>query len=166
MGIIDGHGDIANILRMRKGALYFAAGVSNSGCKDELEFIREKFRLRNAIRNANDLHLCLFYFGSISCFYNSNRYTKHKEEMEHIIKIECFDYNIIRIGNIDWGTNPNTFINFIRTKQAKGEQVEIRDEWKYMVSKEQLRLLCDNLPLAGKNEISIFGEMKKVIDCI
>lgn len=86
--------------------------------------------------------------------------------MEQLIKETCHNYNIIRIGNISWGSNPNTFINYIRNKKAKGEPVEIRDEWKYLISKEQLLLLTDNLPLTGKNEISVFGECKKVIDCL
>lgn len=90
----------------------------------------------------------------------------HKLEMERLIKETCDNYNIIRIGNISWGSNPNTFLNYIRNKQAKGEPVEIKDEWKYMISKDQLLLLTDNLPLKGKNEISVFGECKKVRDII
>lgn len=164
-GII-GSGDIASILNNREGALFFAAGVSNSQNKDEYEYFREKLRLSHAIHSANTTGLCLFYFGSISCFFGVSRYTKHKMEMERLIKDTCDNYNIIRIGNISWGSNPNTFINYIRNKQAKGEPVEIKDEYKYMISEDQLRLLTDNLPLKGKNEICVFGECKKVRDII
>lgn len=166
MGIIEGNGDIASILEPRKDALFFAAGVSNSSCKDEYEYLREKMRLIASIKTANNMKMCLFYFGSIACFLTSNRYTKHKLEMEWLIRENSYNYNIIRIGNIDWGTNPNTFINFIKLKREKGEPVEIRDEYKYMISKEQLRLLTDNLPLTGRNEISVFGECKKVAELI
>lgn len=164
--MIEGSGDIASVLEGRMGVVYFAAGVSNSSEKDEREYARERDRLRRVISRANMYCECLFYFGSISCFFVSSRYTKHKEEMEQLIRDRCNQYNIIRIGNISWGTNPNTFLNYIRNKKAKGEPVEIRDEYKYMISKEQLRLLTDNLPLTGKNEISVFGECKKVADLI
>ena len=76
------------------------------------------------------------------------------------------NYNIIRIGNITWGTNPNTFINYIKNKIKNKEDVEIKDEYKYMIDKEQLTLLTNNLPLIGQNQISVFGKMAKVKDLI
>jgi hypothetical protein len=72
------------------------------------------------------------------------------------------NYNIIRLGNIWECTNPNTFINYIKSHP----EAEIREEVKYMIHKEQLLLLTDNLPLVGKHEISVFGEMKLVKDCL
>jgi hypothetical protein len=165
-GLIVGSGDIASVLRERDGAIFFAAGVSKSSELAEWPYMRERIRLEVFINMANGLHASLFYFSSIAVNFTQNRYTEHKIEMERMIKNNCNNYNIIRIGNISWGTNPNTFINYIRAKKAAGEPVEIRDEWKYMISKEQLRLVCDNLPLTGRNEISVFGECKKVRDLI
>lgn len=165
-GLVIGSGDIASVLRERDGAIIFAAGVSNSGELAEWPYTREKMRLEVFINMANGLNQSLFYFSSISVNFKTSRYTEHKLEMERMIKSKCNNYNIIRIGNIDFGTNPNTFLNYIRAKKAKGEPVEIRDEYKYMISKEQLRLLTDNLPLTGKNEISVFGECKKVADLV
>ena len=75
-------------------------------------------------------------------------------------------YNIIRIGNITWGKNPNTFLNYIKNKIKNNESFFISDEYKYMVDKEQLLLLTDNLPLNSQNQISIFGRMVKVKDLI
>lgn len=164
--MIIGRGDIASILSDRKGFTFFAAGVSNSGETDESQYYREKKELAAQIAIVNAFNECLVYFSSISCFFKVTRYTKHKLEMEEFIRENCKNYNIIRIGNITWGSNPNTFLNYIRNKKAKGEPVEIRDEWKYMISKEQLLLLTDNLPLTGKNEISVFGECKKVADLV
>jgi hypothetical protein len=86
--------------------------------------------------------------------------------MESLIKANFENYNIIRIGNISWGSNPNTFINYIKGKLNNGEPVEIRDEYKYMIDKEQLILLTDNLPLLGQNTISVFGKMAKVKELI
>lgn len=164
--MIIGHGDIGSVLNDREGAIFFASGVSNSSCTDDNEFIRERTMLLESICYSIVNQLTFFYFSTISIYYTVSQYTEHKKQMESTVMKLCPNYNIIRIGNIDWGKNPNTFINYIKAKQAKGEPVEIRDEWKYMISKEQLLLLTDNLPLKGRNTISVFGEMKKVKDCL
>lgn len=159
---IVGNGDIANILIDREHALFFASGVSNSNCNDEYEFKRE----HDLLYSLKDKKLCCFYFSSISVFDRMSPYLLHKLEMEDYVKrwFEC--YNIIRIGNINFGVNPNTFINFIRNKIAKGEDVEIKDEYRYVISKEQLQLITSILPLDGKNEICVFGNKAKVKDLI
>lgn len=164
--MICGSGDIAKVLNDRKEFLFFAAGVSNSSETNDQRYLLESKILVSDISIANELGLSLIYFSSISVYFSTTRYTKHKQEMELLIKAACNNYTIIRIGNILWGSNPNTFINYIRNKQAKGEPVQIRDEWKYLISKEQLLFITDNLPLTGRNEISVFGDCKKVIDCI
>lgn len=161
--MIIGSGDIASVLNDREGAIFFASGVSNSMCRDLNEFKRES----NLLESIKDDGRCIFYFSSIAIFNNHySTYLFHKKTMEIRISQWFKNYNIIRLGNIDWGKNPHTFINAIKAKRANSEPVEIRDEWKYMISKEQLLLLTDNLPLKGKHEISIFGEMKKVKDCL
>ncbi len=82
--------------------------------------------------------------------------------MELLVKEHFKNYNIIRLGNLDWDENPHTFRNYIKNNP----DAPIRDEYKYMISKEQLLLLTDNLPLTGRNEISVFGNMKKVKDLL
>jgi hypothetical protein len=159
--MIIGTGDIASVLNDREGAIFFASGVSNSQCADDKEFEREMIKMDKIKTDG-----CLFYFSTISVAFLDSPYVRHKQFMELFVKVKFPNYNIIRIGNIDWGKNPHTFINAIKAKQAKGEPVEIRDEWKYMISKEQLLLLTDNLPLKGQNTISVFGNMKKVKDLI
>jgi UDP-2-acetamido-2,6-beta-L-arabino-hexul-4-ose reductase len=159
--MIIGNGDIASILKDREGALFFASGVSNSSCFSLAEFNRERELLLQ-----QPVDLCVFYFSTISIYTTQRAYTVHKIAMEKLIKERFENYNIIRIGNIDFGNNPNTFLNNLRSKKLNGEPIEIRDEYKYMISKEQLLLLTDNLPLKGKNEINVFGTMKKVIDLI
>lgn len=159
--MIVGNGDIAKIIEDREGACFFASGVSNSRCNDLNEFLRESTLL---VQQPKDL--CLFYFSSICIFDKNEHYALHKKVMEQVVRKNFKNYNIIRIGNIDWGINPNTFLNNLRAKKLAGEKFEIRDEYKYMISKEQLLLLTNNLPLIGKNEISVFGEMKKVKDLI
>jgi nucleoside-diphosphate-sugar epimerase len=157
--MIVGKGDIASILNDREGAIFFAAGVSKSTEIKESEFMREIELL-----DKQDKTKCLFYFSTIALddVNKNNQYHAHKRRMELLIKSNFENYNIIRIGNITWGSNPNTFINYIKNKIKNGEPVEIKDEYKYMIDKEQLVLLTDNLPLIGQNQISVFGRMAKV----
>jgi hypothetical protein len=163
--MIVGRGDIASVLNDRDGATFFVSGVSNSNEIRDSEFMREMDLL-----DKQDRTKCLFYFSSISVDdnekVNSSKYLQHKLKMEMFIKSNFENYNIIRIGNITWGSNPNTFINYIKNKKNKGEPVEIKDEYKYVINKEQLLLLTDNLPLITQNTIGVFGKMAKVNELI
>jgi len=163
--MIVGKGDIASVLNDREGTIFFASGVSNSNEIRESEFIREIELL-----DKQDRTKCLFYFSSISVDDNQkvvdNRYLQHKLRMELLVKSNFENYNIIRIGNITWGSNPNTFINYIKNKKSKGESVQIKDEYKYIIDKDQLVMLTDNLPLIGQNTICVFGKMAKVAELV
>jgi hypothetical protein len=163
--MIIGRGDIASVLNDREGVIFFVSGVSNSSETNESEFWREIELL-----DKQDKTKCLFYFSSISVDdiekVGNSKYLQHKLRMELLIKSNFENYNIIRIGNITWGSNPNTFINYIKNKKKKGEPVEIKDEYKYIIYKEQLILLTDNLPITGQNTISVFGKMAKVNELI
>jgi hypothetical protein len=164
--MIIGNGDIASVIKDRDGAIFFASGVSNSNEIREEEYDRE----RNLLLG-QDNSKCIFYFSSITIDFidqlEKSRYLRHKKEMEDLIKANFQNYNIIRIGNITWGNNPNTFLNFIKRRLEDNEPVDIRrGEIKYMLDKDQFSLIIDNLPLNGKNQISIFGKMIKVEDLI
>jgi hypothetical protein len=162
--MIVGRGDIASVLNDREGAIFFASGVSNSTETNQSEYWREMQLL-----DKQDKNKCLFYFSSISVDDMSkieNEYLMHKRRMELLIKSNFKNYNIIRIGNISWGNNPNTFLNYIKNKIKNGEPVEIKDEYKYIIDKEQLLLLTDNLPLIGQNTICAFSKMAKVNELI
>lgn len=163
--MIIGNGDIASILNDREDVIFFVSGVSNSSETRESEYDRERVLLLK-----QDTTKCIFYFSTISIDdetkRDESRYISHKMEMEYIIKAQWDNYNIIRIGNIDWGNNPHTFINYIRNKIKNNQAVLIRDEYKFIINVEQLLLLTDNLPVVGKNQISAFGNMKKVKDII
>lgn len=159
--MIVGNGNIARVLNDRPGALFFASGVSNSRCTDGDQFRRERSLLL-----AQPKDICLFYFSTISIYYSSTPYTRHKGKMELLIKSNWNNYNIIRIGNLLWDENPNTFINYIRGKKERGETYEVLDEYRYVMDKDHLRLMTDNLPLVGQNEINVFGRMAKVKDLI
>lgn len=151
-----GNGDIGSILNDREGCLFFASGVSNSLCIDETQFHREKYLLLSQPKD-----LCIFYFSTISIYYKTSPYTDHKKAMELLIKSNWNNYNIIRLGNITFGKNPNTFINFLKAKKAANEPYELLDEWRYVIGEDELLLFTDNLPLTGQNEINVFEKMVK-----
>ena len=163
--MIVGRGDIASALNDREGATFFVSGVSNSNETRDSEFTREIELL-----DKQDKTKCLFYFSSISVDdiekVAGNKYLQHKRRMELLIKSNFENYNIIRIGNITWGSNPNTFINYIKNKKSKGEPVQIKDEYKYVIDKDQLVMLTDNLPLVGQNTLCVFGRMAKVAELV
>lgn len=130
--MIIGNGDIANALREvdRDDLLFFASGVSNSQETREEEFSREQDLLLS--RNPKE-HIV--YFGSLSVFYADTRYTVHKREMEGLVKTGFKHWTIIRLGNITWGDNPHTLINFLRNKIKNNEPIDVQDTYRYIISK-------------------------------
>jgi hypothetical protein len=162
---IIGNGSIAKLLNDREGFVFFAAGVSDSrlGCEENRwsHVNREKKLLFEKIEYANNTESMLVYFSTISIFLLDSLYVRHKFHMEMLIRDKAKNYTIIRLGNVWECTNPNTFIN-----AYKREPYEPRDEYKYMISKKQFNFVTDNLPRTGQHEISIFGEMLSVKECL
>jgi hypothetical protein len=46
-------------------------------------------------------------------------------------------YTIIRIGNITWGNNPNTIVNYFKDCHAKGITPELQDTYRYLITKDE-----------------------------
>lgn len=160
--MIFGNGDLGKALTDRDGALFFVSGVSNSQETDTSKFARESNMIRSSYIHEKAKTRCLFYFSSLSIYFKDSLYTRHKIGMEKIIRNTFKNYCIIRIGNIDFGNNPHTFINYFRACIEKGLPYKVFDEYRYLISKEELLLLTNNLPLTGKNEISVTGRIVKV----
>lgn len=160
--MIIGNGSIAKLLNDREGFVFYAAGISDSGHNGgNVAEEREMNDLCKQLRHSAFNGEMFVYFSTISIFIKQSPYTEHKKNAEDFIKQEFHNYIIIRLGNI-WGcTNPHTFINAYKTKPY-----EPKDEYRYMISKEQLNFITDNLPRTGKHEISIFGELLKVSECL
>lgn len=163
---IIGNGSIAKLLNDREGFVFFAAGISNSQIVWDInESRREGTRLGEEFGRASARGDMFVYFSTISVFTQQTAYTKHKSWMEAAIKIiatpDKWPYTIIRLGNVWECTNPNTFIN-----AYKSNPYEPREEYKYMISKKQLNFITDNLPRTGQHEISIFGELLSVKECL
>ena len=157
---IVGRGDIAGALEPREGFLYFASGVSNSREERESEYEREKELLLSQPR---DKHVV--YFGSLSIFYSDTRYAQHKKEMEDLVKDNFDNYTIVRLGNITWGDNPNTIINFFKEQKKKGEPLEVRDTERYVVDREEFDHWVGMIP-EWSCEMNIPGARMSVIDIV
>ena len=126
--MIVGSGDIASVLKDRDGFIFFASGVSNSQETRESEYQREKDLLLSQDKSKH-----LVYFSSLCIFYAKTRYSQHKMEMEALVKENFKSWTIVRMGNITWGTNPNTIINFFRNKVERREPVEIQNTFRYII---------------------------------
>lgn len=77
--------------------------------------------------------------------------------MESTIKKEFPHYTIVRIGNITWGTNPHTLINYLKAHP----EAEIRDEYRYIVDKEEFLHWVGLIP-NWSCELNITGRKLKV----
>lgn len=160
-GEIIGHGDIASVLIPTDGLRFFASGVSNSTTRPEAEYTREIDLLF-----AQPKDLRLVYFSSLCVFYSDTRYGVHKREMEAYVKVLFPLYTIIRIGNITWGDNPHTLINFLRNRHAQGLPLQIQDTTRYLVDQDEF-LHWINLIPAFNCEMNIPGRtmtVQQVVD--
>ena len=158
--MISGHGDIASVLTDRDDRNYFASGVSNSGELRESEYYREAELL---LRQDRSQHLV--YFGSLSIFYSDCRYARHKRMMENLVRKNFEHYTIVRMGNITWGKNPNTLINFIQNKIRNREPFEIQDVYRYVVDKEEFLHWIDLIP-PWNCEMNVTGRKMLVRDIV
>lgn len=149
---IVGSGDIASVLPDRDDLLFFAAGVSNSQETNPYAYAREVSRLEEQPRGAH-----IVYFSSLAVFYSNTRYSQHKQRMEALVRMLFSSYTIIRLGNINWGNNPRTLINYLRAHP----EAEIRDEWRYIVDKDEF-LHWINLIPDWDCEMNITGKRMKV----
>lgn len=157
---IIGKGDIASVLLKQDKFLFFASGVSNSQETDEKEYQREIDLLFDQDREAH-----IVYFGSLSIFYSDTRYTSHKKLMETLIKENFKHYTIVRIGNIVWGSNPNTIINSFKNQVKNGEELDIRDEYRYVVEKKEF-LHWINLIPEWSVEMNIPGQFLTINEIV
>lgn len=131
--MIIGSGDIAGVLKDREDLIYFASGVSNSRETRPKAFQREFDLLM-----AQDRTKHLVYFSSLAVLDGDTPYLQHKRLMERAVKTFFAKYTIVRIGNITWGTNPNTLINFFKAQKLRGEPIVIQDAYRYIVDETEL----------------------------
>ena len=162
--MIVGNGDIATAIRDvgldKDKFIFFCSGVSNSNELRESEYYREAELLWG-----QDISKHLIYFGSLSIFYSDSRYARHKRMMENLVRKNFEHYTIVRMGNITWGKNPNTLINFIQNKIRTREPFDIKDVYRYVLEKDEF-LYWINLIPDWSCEMNIIGKRMKVKDII
>lgn len=159
--MIIGHGDIAGALRDvdRDDLLFFAAGVSNSREDRQSEYQREVDLLAK-----QDPRSHIVYFSTLAVFYGSTRYVNHKLYMESVVK-DFSRYTIVRLGNITWGKNPHTLINFLRAQIKAGEKLTIQDAYRYIVDKQEFQHWIKLIP-SWDCEMNIIGKRLKVKEIV
>jgi hypothetical protein len=150
--MIIGSGDLASVLPDPDKKLFFASGVSNS-----METRQKPFKREEELLLAQNLGRHIVYFSTLSVFYNDTPYTRHKMLMERLVKETFPTYTIVRLGNIDWGTNPNTLINYLRAHP----EAEIRDEFRYVVDQDEFLYWIGQIP-DWSCELNIVGRRMKV----
>ena len=158
--MIIGHDDIASALSNRKDRLYLASGVSNSSEIRESQYTREKNLL---LKQDKKLHIV--YFSTLAVLYGNNRYVRHKREMEELIKQEFPRYAIMRLGNITWGTNPHTLINYFRLQLKKGKSIKIQDTFRYIIDKDEFLHWIEMIP-DWSCKMNITGRRMKVKEIV
>ena len=154
--MIIGDGDIASAIRDRADRVYFASGVSNSQETREYQYKMEADLLLSQPKDKR-----LVYFSSLSIFYADTRYAQHKRYMERLVKLNFPNYCIVRLGNITWGKNPHTLINAMRKQLLKGESLDIRNVYRYLIDRKEFRHWLDLIPEFNA-EMNIPGKMMKV----
>lgn len=156
--MIIGAGDISSAIIDREDITFFASGVSNSRETNNDEFIREMRLLMNQPINKH-----FVYFSSLSIYYGEKTpYIGHKKHMEAIIKALFTSYTIIRIGNISWGKNPDTLINYLKAHP----EAEIQKVYRHIVDKDEFQYWLNLIPVGQKNEMNIPGKMVWVPDLV
>src|SRR3990167_9066078 len=160
--MIIGHGDIGQALKPvdRENFIFFASGVSNSQEKAESAYNREMSLLEE-----QDKIKHLVYFSSLAVFYEQTRYVQHKIEMEELVKRRFASYTIVRLGNIAWGKNPHTLINYLRNRAKQGLQLKILPVYRYIVEKEEFLHWMKMIP-DWSCEMNIPGRRLKVADIV
>lgn len=133
--MIIGSGDIAKTLIEegldRDGFTFFASGVSNSK-----ETRKEEFQREAELLNAQSAYQQIVYFSSLCVYYSYSDYARHKTKME--FRAGGFQFcTIIRLGNITWGRNPNTIINYFKSLHAAGKVPELKDTYRYLITKPE-----------------------------
>jgi len=158
--MIIGNGTIASAIIDREDLVFFASGVPNSQEKKESEYQREADLLMQ-----QDFGKHLVYFSTLSVFFTDSRYTRHKLCMEELIKRHFKHYTIMRLGNTTWSGNEIHLINFFKKKIKNNEPFEVRDVYRYILTKEEFQHWLGLIPQFSC-EMNITGRRMKIKDII
>lgn len=157
---IIGNGDIATALRESgidfSDFTVLASGLSNSSKVMWADYERELKMIRSYGHDRNHI----VYFSSLCIYYTDSDYARYKQMIESTIKQTCQKYTIVRLGNIEWGTNPHTLLNYLKAHP----EAERRDEIRYIVSKEEFLHWMQKIRYGVNDIMNIPGRMVNVKD--
>jgi hypothetical protein len=155
--MVVGNGDIAKALTdagIDVGYVtFFASGVSNSR-----ETRKEVYQREADLLNGQNINRHLVYFSSLSIYYSDSVYAHHKRTMEWRVTNGFANYTIIRLGNITWGTNPNTIVNYLKHCYSKGIQPELHDTYRYLITKSEFTHWVKMIRVGEKDIMNLPGE--------
>lgn len=111
----------------REDVCIYAAGVSNSGCSNPIEFVRERQRLADTLQRTMSVDTFV-YFGTCSVADPDARntpYVQHKLAMEHMVVAHPRSL-ILRLPQVAGNTpNPHTLLNFLYARISRSEVFDL-----------------------------------------
>lgn len=160
--MVIGNGDIAKALidegLDRPDMIFMASGVSYSGEVRKKEFDREAQMI-----NGLGLKNHIVYFSSLCIYYSNSAYATHKQTMEwRLINGGFKSYTLVRLGNISWGHNPNTIINYFKNEHDAGRTPLLQDAYRHIISREEFVYWMKNIRPGINDIMNIPGEMVSI----
>ncbi len=159
--MIVGNGLIAKALQNidSPNIVFIAAGVSDSNCKDEKEFLRERTLVEKILQEYPNRLIVFFSTYSIhdSSLAHTD-YVRHKIELENLISKDSKKYLIARVSNlVGKGGNPKTVFNFLFNNIREGIHFKLwKNASRNFILIEDFILLLDyiiNNELSGNQRI-------------
>lgn len=106
---------------------FYAAGVSNSGCRDEREYLRERERLDAALSECPPGDRFV-YFSTCSIedpAMRESEYVRHKIRMENLVRWRP-GHLILRLPQVAGRTpNPHTLLNYLHARITQSERFQV-----------------------------------------
>lgn len=155
--MIIGRGDIGKAIKDREGFLFYANGISNRFPITELSKHKEEEEILTLARTIK----MFVYISTLSIYYSDSEYTQHKLRMERLIKTNIRNYCILRIGNITWGDNPNTLVNYLKINQSRTD-----DTYRYLIDENELNHWIGMIPKTGQDSMNITGRRISVPELV
>lgn len=158
---IVGRGDISRAITDREGFIFFCAGCSN---REPITLCNKQKEMRQILDSPRDQ--MFVYISTLSIYYSYSEYTRHKLHMEDVVKRNFNDYCIFRIGNITFGDNPNTLLNYFRNAIREDKPIKIENTYRYLIAEDELNHWTGLIPRWGKHEMNCTGSRFKVSDIV
>lgn len=132
----------------RADVCIFAAGVSNSSCTNPNEFLRERQRLNEALRQSDGID-AFIYFGTCSVTDTdalNTPYVQHKLAMEQMVAAHPGNL-ILRLPQVAGKTpNPHTLLNFLYARISRSEAFDLWSKAKRnIIDVEDVALIAQQL---------------------